>query len=519
MRAWVLLALPACVLSFPRAPDGTAGAPPAVFFTDLESGPNTVGIDGLGAIVTIYGRRFGAAPGRVTIGGGEVARYVAWADDRVSVLLGPATATGPVVVHTDHGDSNADVSFTVRPGNVYCVSTIGDDGGFGRWDEASFGCWRTLAHAVEAIAPGDIVYAREGVEQTVEDFYEAALSIEWAGEPGRPMALVAYPRERVRIAVDDLEGILVPRIALPGGAAHWVFAGLEIRAPVHAVDTSASHWRLVGNDISCTGNGAYDQGCVTLYGDDVTLLGNDVHDIALGRPDVTAEYYALRSAGARTTLAFNRFRDLGTYAVRLGAQRNPDMPPEVIEGARAFSNRFENTRCGGLELRAVNGTAETVEVFNNVFLRVGTGPEPCFQAVAFDVGCGASAASVTRAYNNTFVECGGLLGETAGALGTCASGASLVFDNNVVVQPAALRYAIGDGRLTGSRNVWFGAGAGPSATTESFESDPTFDPMTLRLGPASAALDLATGVVPARDFDGVPRPQGAGADPGAFEAF
>jgi hypothetical protein len=98
-------------------------------------------------------------------------------------------------------------------------------------------------------------------------------------------------------------------------------------------------------------------------------------------------------------------------------------------------------------------------------------------------------------------------------------GASLVFDNNVVVQPPALRYALGDGRVSGVRNVWFGAGRGPGTTIESFETDPGLDPTTLRLGRASGALDTASGIVPVRDFDGIPRPRGEGADPGAFEAF
>lgn len=519
IRALVILVLPACVLSFPRAPDGTEGAPPAVFFTDLESGPNTVGIDGLGAIVTIYGRRFGNEPGRVTVGGGEVARYVAWADDRISVLLGPATVTGPVVVHTATGASNDDITFTVRPGNTYCVSLEGSNENFGRFADSTMvrGCWETLQHAVGSIAPGDIVYALDGVAQIeAETIYEAALSVERTGAPGSPFAIVAFPGARVTIATDSLEGILVPRIDPPGGAAHWVFAGLEIRAPAHAIDSSASNWRFVGNDISCTASGGFDLGCIELGGDDVTLLGNDVHDVGVGAPEIPNGYSALRANGARMTLGFNRFHDLETHiAVRLGGAGPAD-------GSRAFSNRFENTRCAALSVERIEGSDATIEAFNNLFVRVGNGPDPtarCWGAAAFSVGCEGAPTSVVRAYNNTFVECGGLRGDTAGAIATCAAGASLVFDNNVVVQPPALRYAVGDGRVSGTRNVWFGAGAGPSTTTESFETDPALDPTTLRLGQASGALDTATGVVPVRDFDGIPRPRGAGTDPGAFEAF
>jgi hypothetical protein len=53
-------------------------AGPALFFTDLISGPKSGGQNDLGAFITIYGEGFGVARGTstVTIGGVEAANYV-----------------------------------------------------------------------------------------------------------------------------------------------------------------------------------------------------------------------------------------------------------------------------------------------------------------------------------------------------------------------------------------------------------------------------------------------------------
>ena len=52
-------------------------APPSIFFSDLESGPNTGGQNNKGVWVTIWGKGFGATQGTptVTVGGGAVDNY------------------------------------------------------------------------------------------------------------------------------------------------------------------------------------------------------------------------------------------------------------------------------------------------------------------------------------------------------------------------------------------------------------------------------------------------------------
>src|SRR5260370_319518 len=57
-------------------------ASPRIFYSDLESGPNTGGQGGFGAFVTIYGKGFGATQGSsvVTIGGVAAQKYLIWSD-------------------------------------------------------------------------------------------------------------------------------------------------------------------------------------------------------------------------------------------------------------------------------------------------------------------------------------------------------------------------------------------------------------------------------------------------------
>src|SRR5258707_7530517 len=104
------------------------GAPPRLFYSDLESGPNTGGQNNNGAFVTLWGKGFGASQGTstVTVGGGSVAAYELWSDGKIIVQLGAGAVTGNIVVKAGSAYSNGD-PFTVRAGNIFFVSTSGND--------------------------------------------------------------------------------------------------------------------------------------------------------------------------------------------------------------------------------------------------------------------------------------------------------------------------------------------------------------------------------------------------------
>ena len=126
-------------------------APPRIFFSDLESGPNTGGQNNRGVWVTIWGKGFGAErkSSTVTIGGGAAAEYPIWTDSKITFQLGPAAKTGNIVVNVrakgrDRASdghaasapprSGNGLPFTVRAGKIYFVAVNGSDRQKGSFD-------------------------------------------------------------------------------------------------------------------------------------------------------------------------------------------------------------------------------------------------------------------------------------------------------------------------------------------------------------------------------------------------
>lgn len=219
--------------------------PPHIFFSDLESGPNSGGEKNAGAYVTIYGIRFGATRGTstVTVGGGAVASYPVWTETKITFQLGRLGVTGPIVVKTAAGSSNNDIVFTVRKNGtcgdsqdkecLYFVSAHGKDGNHGSFSSP----WATVPHAVQSVPVGGIIYT--SVSQLSDDGqgWNSALTLRntWcgAGRDGYPRALVAYPGTTVTIG-----GVTAPESGIRATdqsagegacAGHWTFAGLQLR--------------------------------------------------------------------------------------------------------------------------------------------------------------------------------------------------------------------------------------------------------------------------------------------------
>src|SRR5476649_705769 len=210
---------------------------PRIFFSDLESGPNTGGQNNHGVWVTIWGKGFGAERGAstVTVGGGAAAEYPIWTDTKITFQLGPAAKTGDIVVsiqakaeraasgggsgvggpknvesnvNATNKSGQADaaarsantIPFTVRAGKIFFVATDGSDRHDGSFDSP----WKSIVHAKNKMSAGDVTYIENGVAQTSEDSFTAYLSMDRdggsnSGKPDAPKALVAYPGAKVTI--------------------------------------------------------------------------------------------------------------------------------------------------------------------------------------------------------------------------------------------------------------------------------------------------------------------------------
>jgi IPT/TIG domain len=126
--------LPAYVLSTTTGRK-SAGAP-RILFTDVEGGPVSGGPSNKGIPISIFGSGFGGSRGtsKITIGGVEVAGYLAWGSrnasnpalDMIVVQPGAAVRGGPIVVSVNGLRSNA-VPFSRRAGTIFSVAVGGSD--------------------------------------------------------------------------------------------------------------------------------------------------------------------------------------------------------------------------------------------------------------------------------------------------------------------------------------------------------------------------------------------------------
>lgn len=522
---------------------GTSDAPrasvagPRLFYSDLESGPNTGGQGGKGAFVTIWGNGLGTARGSstVTVGGGAADNYPIWTNTKITFQLGPGAATGTIVVHLPGQSDSNGLPFTVRAGNLYFVTSTGSDGASGAFGDP----WQTIAHAKDNLVAGDVAYlgttAGDAVSQTGNYRYNASLSIDFndgsnQGTAAMPKALIVYPGATATIGQESgvPRGLLVPGIT--GTFDYWVISGLTLRGEDEALDFegTADGWRVVGNDLSCP-NGTGLSGCI-VGGDGTTphflkLLGNVVHDAAANATSITKYYHGIYLASNDLELGWNEVRDGKTCrAIQFHDSNGPN-----LHGISVHDNLVHGTVCDGINFATVDPSQGVVEAYNNVVYDVGLGPDPsdgssnyaCIY-VANITNTGSPGSGNVHVYNNTLYNCGARGSSAAGAIARAAGPVGLQMDDNLVLGTSGESYFSGDvSSVIGSNNLLFGGtGNPPAGLAGTFVGDPLLvapSAHDFHLQPGSPAIDRGIPTPAATDFDGNPRPQGGAFDIGAYE--
>jgi hypothetical protein len=202
----------------------------------------------------------------------------------------------------------------------------------------------------------------------------------------------------------------------------------------------------------------------------------------------------------------------------------------VRESGTSMDNHRPSLILGGGDLCAsrngdVAGThyvyARHAFVYNNVFLNnwsadVRTGDNT--------LGGGSGNISI---WNNTFYSLS--TGDTSLQLGGVSTGViefknNIVYSNNRDYNSCYYGPSFTCVNVTGSNNLWYGKGVGPSWSTGNINSvSPLFVDSSagdLSLSPTSPAVNTGLISVPSfvtNDFNGISRPQGLGYDIGAFE--
>lgn len=514
--------------------------PPVIFFTDITAGPNSGGenVSGTaGAYVTIYGNFFGATQGNSTVtqNGANCGRVVLWGGayfwyQKIVYQLGSSCTSGSLAVTTPNGTSNS-VAFAVDSGKIYCVSTSGNDSSAGTFPSA---CWATPAHAILTMSAGDVTYVENGVAQTSATAYGAVVSMQ--GNPGgtaaAPIALVAYPGATATIGATGIQyAVRVPQIGV--NPAYYTIAGMTLRGDEALEIAFSDHMRFVANDMSCDSKSGF--GCSHVdQSTNIFMYGNNLHDVGASCTSNTGNptgspckfhgyYYTTNTNHVDHGWNITNMNPTGSLpATGYGIQFYSTGGSDQFD-LHVHDNLIKNVALGGLNFSTVNPDAGTVEAYNNVLYRTGSGPDPSGSAGAY-YGIGTAASSnhtnPVLVYNNSLYDIGAR-GSVTGTNGCINASMNTRAVNNVCQSTGSgEQYLTSTGSspncssFSGSNNDWFGNGSPlcTSQLTGSLNVNPDFTSLTTgsqNLTPLGSSPLLAAGTTSLKsthDIQGMIRP-------------
>lgn len=545
--------------TYPAAP--AAADDPVLYFSDITSGPKTGNSDtsggrsGLdGAIVTLWGRNLGSTRGSSVIyaNGAQAATYYAWGNAtapadmytyhkmqmvsfQVSRLAQDGAGTIYAVVN---GKTSNTLLFTVRAGHIYFATTGGhDDTGDGSWSAP----WRTIPHAADSLAPGDIAYIGNGVDQTSESGYGAAVNLYSDGTAANPKALVVYPGATSRVGNTTIERAFgVWNAGSSSNSIHWVLAKFTLTTAQIGVQAQ-NGFRVVGNYLTAPNGDGWDGG-IGGIGNNVYILGNELDHV--GSASCSKFYHAIYISGVRQgdpprapteanrEIGWNYIHDgQSNRAINIYSEQDNSA---FIQGHRVHDNVIVNQRGDGIMLGYyVTGNNW---IYNNLVVNAGLGPEwvgdPSYHTgIRIATGHEEVAQTIVYVYNNTLygngfsgAEFPGQTGSVVFDPGALARSTTIHFSNNII-RSTGEPYLAGESAALAAgnhRNCWYGDGAAPAWDTTAINQNPDFvspAAFDFQLQSSSPCMDTGKNLaaVVARDLLGAPRPQGVAFDLGGYE--
>jgi hypothetical protein len=548
--------------------------PPQIFFSDLDSAPNSGGesVSGFaGAYVTLYGNFFGASQGSSTVTWngqnclrvlGSTGSYNGWGSSyfwyqKIIVQLGSGCTpgTGNFVV-TVNGKASNGLSFTVRStGKIFFVAATGNDGNAG----TAASPFRTIPRCKTMLNAGDTCYIENGVVANTVDNFDATLELESGGTAGNPIAFVAYPGATATLGNSGISyGLRVPNINV--SANYVTIAGLFFSPSGEAMDAASStNWRVIGNNFQCP-NANGQEGCFTTHElTTIKFLGNENTNTGVVAASKQQHGVYFSSDTNHVEAAWNYIHDnrscraMQFHSSPLGGGGASDPTGHDQFDLSVHDNLIHDDPCDGINFATIDPSKGKVEAYNNVIYHVGIGPAPqdgdsgdysCIY-LAYITNTGPVGTGTVEVYNNTLSDCGSHVASFANngsfMINGGVTGLNIRIRNNVMYQLGSEPFGNGGGwnstYVSGSNNIFRSTGSvgAPSFTTGNLTSDPLFLNLALnnfRLQSGSPAIDAGVAVNSSNtynnfmpwngnpsDNDGVSRPQGSAYDIGAFEFF
>src|SRR5215510_64822 len=547
---------------------------PQIFFTDLDSGPNSGGesVSGFaGAYVTLYGNFFGSSQGTSTVTWngqsclrvvGPTGSYNGWGSayfwyQKIVVQLGSTCSpgTGNFVV-TVNGSASNGTPFTVRStGRLLFVSTTGSDSNSGSFASP----FRTIPHCKSAMKAGDVCYIENGVTATTVDNFDATLELESGGTAGNPIAFVAYPGATATLGASGITyGLRVPNISV--SANYVTVAGLFFSPSEQGMNpTNSTNWRVVGNNFQCpTANGQ--NGCFTTHEiNTIKFLGNEATNIGVVAAGKQQHAVYFSTDTNHVEAAWNHIHDnrscraMQFHSSPLNGGGATDPTGHNQFDLSVHDNQIHDDPCDGINFATVDPSQGKVEAYNNVIYHVGIGPSPqdgdsgdysCIY-MAYITNTGPVGGGTVEIYNNTLYDCGSHATNFGDNGSLMIEGGeptlTVKVRNNIMFQTGSEPFGNGGGGIasfvSGSNNVCFSATSlvPPTFLLGNLISDPIFLDLGLRnfhLQSGSPAKNAGVTISSANTFnnltpwngnpldnDGVARPQTPGYDIGSYQFF
>ena len=566
----------ACLCLFVFCLPSVAETAPRIFYTDIESGPNTGGENDNGAYLSIFGKGFGADLGQVKVyvGNGEVARYMYLGPSmgrpdvqQLSVQLGPATTTGPIKVTVNGIASNTDHSFTVRPGNFYFISPTGKDsrGSVNNIDKP----YRHPNYIKDLgrFRPGDFIIALPGTYRLAEENYgsNSWLRADKSGTAEAPLAFLGYPPSAgkvVDVRFSNNNAIISNYVSI----AHWVVGGFKVSltdcvgageivalgaptTPSICEDTAgtrqgkASFVKIVniesdGHDTGgfCSGGDGWIE---ISYSEGAKILGVSLHNTSPAQGDnesAHAVYLSTRQKG--TEIGWNAIYNIP--ATRAVIQAHQDSFDGVCwKGKQITDIKIHDNLLYDLTGQAIllDGGTGDIQVYNNIIYNhkdhrygdvIALRGGGRMLNVAFYNNTVYANARATR--QGILLDIGYNSGMPAHValynnIFYAPDAQDLYYDTEVNGGMAAFNAWVAAGSLTSDHNLWYGSSSGkpPFAGPHELHVDPKFvnpgkgDLRLQRTSPAIGKGSPRVNPVVTHDHDMNPRGDGRGYDIGAYQ--
>ena len=342
---------------------------------------------------------------------------------KITCQLGPNAASGSLIV-TVNGLASNPLPFTVAAGNIYFVATTGSDKNPGTFASP----WRTLLKARDAMLPGDITYAMNGVAQSTDDGtgWDAAFLLSggnqgnWCSATGYPRALAAYPGATVIIG-NPSGGLPDYGLRTSDCQGNWVFSGIGFRGQAPAQPGSGSNYRFSGSNITCpytqgSGGGSCFQTSQAGY---IYFYGNYVYNAGTANASALFQGVYFSTDSNDIDMGWNMVenvhgcRGVQVHSSPLGSGGPQDPTGHDQYDISIHDNTIHDTQCDGIIVDTVDPSRGPVAIYNNVIYNAGKGPNNpegtggwnCIN-IPGSTENGPPGSGTVEIFNNTLFACG-----------------------------------------------------------------------------------------------------------------